>query len=151
MLPLFVPEQWSPDKLLRALVGIAMFSSAYMAEVVRGGLQAIPKGQFEGAMAVGLGYWQMMRLIILPQALRISIPAIVNTFIGFFKDTTLVSMVGLYDFLNMVKAGFKDPNWVGVEITGFAFCAGIYWLCCFSMSRYSMFLERKLHTGHKKR
>ncbi len=91
------------------------FVSAYMAEVVRGGLQAIPKGQFEGAMALGLGYWQMMRLIVLPQALRIAIPGIVNTFIGFFKDTTLVSMVGLYDFLNMVKAGFKDANWVGVE------------------------------------
>ena len=90
MLPLFVPEQWSPDKLLRALVGIAMFSSAYMAEVVRAGLQAIPKGQYEGAMAVGLGYWQMMRLIVLPQALKITIPNIVNTYIGLFKDTTLV-------------------------------------------------------------
>jgi general L-amino acid transport system permease protein len=151
MLPLFLPPGANVNVLLRVLVGTTMFVSAYMAEVVRGGLQAIPKGQFEGAMAVGLGYWQMMRLIILPQALRISIPAIVNTFIGFFKDTTLVSMVGLYDFLNMVKAGFKDPNWVGVEISGFAFCAAIYWLCCFSMSRYSMFLERKLHTGHKKR
>ena len=90
MLPLFVPEQWSPDKLLRALIGIAMFASAYMAEVVRAGLQAIPKGQYEGAMAVGLGYWQMMCLIILPQALKITIPNIVNTYIGLFKDTTLV-------------------------------------------------------------
>jgi general L-amino acid transport system permease protein len=118
--------------------------------VVRGGLQAIPKGQFEGAMSLGLGYWSMMRLIILPQALRVAIPSIVNTFIGFFKDTTLVSMVGLYDFLNMVKTGFKDANWVGVEITGFAFCAAVYWVCCFSMSRYSMHLERKLQTGHKR-
>ncbi len=98
MLPLFVPEQYSPDKLLRALIGIALFSSAYMAEVVRAGLQAIPKGQFEGAMGVGLGYWQMMRLIILPQALKITIPNIVNTYIGLFKDTTLVFIVGLVRF-----------------------------------------------------
>jgi general L-amino acid transport system permease protein len=150
MLPLFLPPGMEVNVLLRVLVGTTAFVSAYMAEVVRGGLQAIPKGQFEGAMALGLGYWSMMRLIVLPQALRISIPSIVNTFIGFFKDTTLVSMVGLYDFLNMVKTGFKDANWVGVEITGFAFCAAVYWVCCFSMSRYSMYLERKLHTGHKR-
>ena len=151
MVPLFLPPDMDVNVLLRVLVGTTAFVSAYMAEVVRGGLQAIPKGQFEGAMALGLGYWQMMRLIVLPQALRIAIPSIVNTFIGFFKDTTLVSMVGLYDFLNMVRAGFKDANWVGVEITGYAFCAIVYWVCCFSMSRYSMHLERKLHTGHKKR
>jgi general L-amino acid transport system permease protein len=150
MLPLFLPPDVTVNVLLRVLVGTTAFVSAYMAEVVRGGLQAIPKGQFEGAMALGLGYWSMMRLIVLPQALRISIPSIVNTFIGFFKDTTLVSMVGLYDFLNMVKAGFKDANWIGVDISGFAFCAIVYWVCCFSMSRYSMFLERKLHTGHKR-
>jgi general L-amino acid transport system permease protein len=93
----------------------------------------------------------MMRLIILPQALRISIPGLVNSFIGLFMDTTLVSMVGLYDFLNMVKAGFKDANWVGTEMTGYVFCAIVYWICCFGMSRYSMHLEKKLHTGHKKR
>ncbi len=151
MVPLFLPPDMDVNVLLRVLVGTTAFVSAYMAEVVRGGLQAIPKGQFEGAQALGLGYWQMMRLIVLPQALRIAIPTIVNTFIGFFKDTTLVSMVGLYDFLNMVRAGFKDPNWVGVEITGYGFCAIVYWVCCFSMSRYSMYLERKLHTGHKKR
>lgn len=150
MLPLFLPPDANVNVLLRVLVGTTAFVSAYMAEVVRGGLQAIPKGQFEGAMALGLGYWSMMRLIILPQALRVSIPSIVNTFIGFFKDTTLVSMVGLYDFLNMVKAGFKDANWVGVEITGYLFCAAVYWICCFSMSRYSMHLERKLQTGHKR-
>jgi general L-amino acid transport system permease protein len=151
MVPLFLPPDIDVNVLLRVLVGTTAFVSAYMAEVVRGGLQAIPKGQFEGAMALGLGYWSMMRLIVLPQALRISIPAIVNTFIGFFKDTTLVAMVGLYDFLNMVRAGFKDANWVGVELSGYAFCAIVYWVCCFSMSRYSMHLERKLHTGHKKR
>ncbi|HWA46926.1 MAG TPA: amino acid ABC transporter permease [Dongiaceae bacterium] len=151
MVPLFLPPDMDVNVLLRVLVGTTAFVSAYMAEVVRGGLQAIPKGQYEGAQALGLGYWQMMRLIVLPQALRIAIPTIVNTFIGFFKDTTLVSMVGLYDFLNMVRAGFKDANWVGVELTGYTFCAIVYWVCCFSMSRYSMYLERKLHTGHKKR
>jgi len=150
MLPLFLPPGVEFDILLRVLIGVILFSAAYVAEVVRGGLQAIPKGQYEGAMAMGLGYWQMMRLIILPQALRISIPALVNSFIGLFMDTTLVSMVGLYDFLNMVKAGFKDANWIGSEMTGYVFCALVYWICCFGMSRYSMHLERKLHTGHKK-
>ncbi|HVT53433.1 MAG TPA: amino acid ABC transporter permease [Dongiaceae bacterium] len=151
MLPLFLPPGVEFDILLRVLIGVILFSAAYVAEVVRGGLQAIPKGQFEGAMAMGLGYWQMMRLIILPQALRISIPALVNSFIGLFMDTTLVSMVGLYDFLNMVKTGFKDANWIGADMTGYIFCAIVYWVCCFGMSRYSMHLERKLHTGHKKR
>ncbi len=111
MLPLFVPEQYSPDKLLRALIGIALFSSAYMAEVVRAGLQAIPKGQFEGAMGVGLGYWQMMGLIVLPQALKITIPNIVNTYIGLFKDTTLVFIVGLFDFLHTIEIARIDPKW----------------------------------------
>jgi general L-amino acid transport system permease protein len=151
MLPLFLPPGTQFNILLRVLIGVILFSAAYVAEVVRGGLQAIPKGQYEGAMAMGLGYWQMMRLIILPQALRISIPGLVNSFIGLFMDTTLVSMVGLYDFLNMVKAGFKDANWIGVEMTGYIFCAMVYWVCCFGMSRYSMYLERKLHTGHKQR
>jgi len=150
MLPLLLPPDASVNVLLRVLVGATAFEAAYMAEAIRGGLQAIPKGQFEGAKALGLGYWQMMRLIVLPQAMRIAIPSIVNTFIGFFKDTTLVSMVSLYDFLNMVKAGFKDPNWVGVEVSGYAFCALVYWLCCFSMSRYSLHLERKLNTGYNK-
>src|SRR5438477_1724544 len=111
MLPLFVPEAYSPDKLLRALIGVGLFSAAYMAEVVRAGLSAIPKGQFEGAMAVGLGYTQMMRLIVLPQALKITIPNIVNTFIGLFKDTTLVSIVGMYDFLRAIETARIDPVW----------------------------------------
>ena len=112
MLPLFVPEQYSPDKLVRALVGIAMFASAYMAEVVRAGLQAIPKGQYEGAMAVGLRYSQMMRLIILPQALKITIPNIVNTYIGLFKDTTLVFIVGIFDSAANDR-GIPDRSKVG--------------------------------------
>ena len=150
MLPLFLPQGWDVNILLRVLVGVILFSAAYVAEVVRGGLQAIPKGQYEGAMAMGLGYWQMMGLVILPQALKISIPSLVNSFIGLFMDTTLVAMVGLYDFLNMVRAGAKDANWIGAELTGYVFCAIIYWICCFGMSRYSMYLERKLHTGHKR-
>jgi len=150
MLPLFLPEGVNFDKLLRALIGIVMFQSAYMAEVVRGGLQAIPKGQYEAADALGLGYWQKMLLIILPQALKLVIPGIVNTFIALFKDTTLVMIIGLLDFLAMIQAGFADPNWLGYAIEGYVFAALVFWLFCFSMSRYSQALERKLHTGHKR-
>lgn len=151
MLPLFLPPQIEPDILLRILVGVTMFASAYMAEVIRGGLQALPKGQYEGAMAMGLGYWQMMRLVIMPQALRVAIPGIVNNFISLTQDTTLVAIVGLYDFLNIVRAGSRDSNWIGTEMEGYVFCAFIYWVFCFAMSRYSMHIERKLHTGHKRR
>jgi general L-amino acid transport system permease protein len=151
MLPFFLPPGIEFNLLLRVLLGVTIFAAAYMAEVVRGGLQALPKGQYEGAMAMGLGYWQMMRLIILPQALRIAIPGIVNNFISLSQDTTLVAIVGLYDFLNIVRAGSRDPNWIGTEIEGYVFCAIVYWVFCFAMSRYSMYLERKLHTGHKKR
>jgi general L-amino acid transport system permease protein len=146
MLPLFVPEQYSPDKLVRALVGIALFASAYMAEVVRAGLQAIPKGQFEGAMAVGLGYWQMMRLIILPQALKITIPNIVNTYIGLFKDTTLVFIVGIFDFLQTVEVSRIDPKWATpvTSTTGYAVAAIFYWIFCYAMSRYARATEARL-------
>jgi len=151
MLPFFLPPGVEFNLLLRVLLGVTIFAAAYMAEVVRGGLQALPKGQYEGAMAMGLGYWQMMRLIILPQALRIAIPGIVNNFISLTQDTTLVAIVGLYDFLNIVRAGSRDTKWLGTEIEGYVFCALVYWVFCFAMSRYSMHLERKLHTGHKKR
>jgi general L-amino acid transport system permease protein len=151
MLPFFLPPGVEFNVLLRVLLGVTIFAAAYMAEVVRGGLQALPKGQYEGAMAMGLGYWQMMRLIILPQALRIAIPGIVNNFISLSQDTTLVAIVGLYDFLNIVRAGSRDSNWLGTEIEGYVFCAVVYWVFCFAMSRYSMYLEQKLHTGHKKR
>ncbi|MGE0749303.1 MAG: amino acid ABC transporter permease [Variibacter sp.] len=146
MLPLFVPEAWSPDKLLRALVGIAMFSSAYMAEVVRAGLQAIPKGQYEGAMAVGLGYWQMMRLIILPQALKITVPNIVNTYIGLFKDTTLVFVVGIFDLLKTIEAARIDPKWATpvTSATGYVFAAIFYFIFCYGMSRYAKNVEARL-------
>ena len=152
MLPLFVPEELSPDKLLRALIGIAMFAAAYMAEVVRAGLQAIPKGQFEGAMAVGLGYWQMMRLIILPQALKITIPNIVNTYIGLFKDTTLVFIVGIFDLLRTIEVSRIDPKWATpvTSTTGYAVAAIFYLAFCYAMSRYAQATEARLALAEKR-
>ncbi len=146
MLPLFLPPSWTIDSLLRVLVGTALFSAAYMAEVVRGGLAAIPRGQYEAAAALGLGYWKMMGLIILPQALRLVIPGIVNNFIGLFKDTTLVLIVSIFDFLGQIRAAFSDPNWATPTtlFTGFAFAGIVYFVFCFSMSRYSMFVEHRL-------
>ncbi|MCK0198885.1 amino acid ABC transporter permease [Ancylobacter sp. 6x-1] len=151
MLPLFLPTGTNPDGLLRALVGVAMFTAAYLAETVRGGLQAIPKGQYEGAMAMGLTWGQMMRLIILPQALTLVIPSIVNSFISLFKDTTLVLIVSIFDFLGQLRAAFTDPNWASpvTLYTGFAFAGIVYFLFCFGMSRYSMFVERRLDTSHR--
>ncbi|WP_309086076.1 amino acid ABC transporter permease [Chelativorans sp.] len=152
MIPLFLPDGVSFNQLLRALIGVAIFSAAYMAEVIRGGLQAIPKGQYEGAQALGLSYWQMMRLVIMPQAIKLVIPGIVNTFIGLFKDTSLVYIIGLADLLGTVRRGFSDPNWItpSTAATGLIFAAFVYWLFCFGMSRYSMFMERRLETGHKR-
>src|SRR5262249_35369963 len=146
MLPLFLPNSWTIDALLRAIVGVALFASAYMAEVVRGGLQAIPRAQFEGALALGLGYWQMMGLVVLPQALRLVIPGIVNTFIGLFKDTTLVLIVAIFDFLGQLRSAFADPNWATpvTLFTGFAFAAFVYFVFCFGMARYALFVERRL-------
>jgi general L-amino acid transport system permease protein len=149
MLPLFAPEGVNFNELMRALIGFTMFSSAYMAEVVRGGLQALPKGQNEAAQALGLNYWQGMRLIILPQALKIVIPGIVNTFIGLFKDTALVSIIGLFDLLLVAKSSVTDAKWLGLEHEAYIFVAVIYFVFCFSMSRYSLWLERKLDTGHR--
>ena len=152
MLPLFVPESWSPDKLLRALIGVALFAAAYMAEVVRAGLQAIPRGQYEGAQALGLSYWKMMGLIILPQALRITIPNIVNSNIALFKDTTLVFIVGIFDFLRTIEAARIDPKWATpvTSTTGYAFAAIFYFLCCWMMSRYAKSVERRLATGYRR-
>jgi general L-amino acid transport system permease protein len=151
MLPLFVPQNLEPDKLLRALIGIALFASAYMAEVVRAGLQAIPKGQFEGAQAVGLGYWQMMGLIVLPQALKITIPNIVNTYIGLFKDTTLVFIVGIFDFLATVEVARIDPKWATpvTSTTGYAVAALFYLTFCYAMSRYARAMEARLGKGDR--
>ena len=152
MLPLFFAEGVSFDKLIRALIVVALFSSAYMAEVVRGGLQAIPKGQYEGSQALGLSYWQTTFLITMPQALKMVIPGIVNTFIGLFKDTTLVSIIGLYDFLGIQEAALQDTAWLAPtnQMTGFLFMATVYWIFCYSMSRYSIYTENRLHTGHKR-
>lgn len=148
MLPLFMPGEINIDKLVRALIGIVCFQSAYMAEVVRGGLQAIPKGQYEAADGLGLSYWQAMGLIILPQALKTVIPGIVNTFIALFKDTTLVLIIGLFDILAIVQSAFTDAKWLGFATEGYVFTAAMFWVFCFSMSRYSQYLEKKLHTGH---
>lgn len=151
MLPLFLPDGWTFDKLLRALIGVSIFASAYMAEVIRGGLQAIPKGQFEGADSLGLSYWQKTRLIILPQAIKLVIPSIVNTFIGLFKDTSLVSIIGMFDLLGIVTLNQSDANWATpvTPVTGYIFAGFVFWLFCFGMSRYSAFMERHLDTGHK--
>ena len=148
MLPFFLPVSWKIDGLARVLIGVVLFAGAYMAEVVRGGLQAIPRGQFEGAMALGLGYWRMMGLVVLPQALRLVIPGIVNSFISLFKDTTLVLIVAIFDLLGQMRAAFADPNWATpvTLFTGFAFAGMIYFLVSFGMSRYAMFMERRLNT-----
>ncbi|MGH7422024.1 MAG: amino acid ABC transporter permease [Candidatus Rokuibacteriota bacterium] len=148
MFPLFMPEGVNFDKLLRALLGVVIFAAAYMAEVIRGGLQALPKGQYEAAAALGLGYWRMTGLVVLPQALKIVIPGIVNNFIGLFKDTTLVLVIGLFDFLGMAQAASSDAHWVGFAIEGYVFTGVGFWIFCFGMSRYSQRLERRLHTGH---
>ena len=152
MLPLFVPQEYEPDKLLRALIGIALFASAYMAEVVRAGLQAIPKGQYEGAMAVGLRYGPMMRLIILPQALKVTVPNIVNTYIGLFKDTTLVFIVGIFDFLRTIEVARIDPKWATpvTANTGYAVAAMFYLAFCYGMSRYARAMEARLARGEER-
>ncbi len=147
MLPLFLPEGMNIDNYLRVVAAVCFFASAYMAEVIRGGLQAIPKGQYEAAAALGLGYWRMMGLIILPQALRISIPGMVNTSIGLYKDTTLVSLVGLFDLLGMARAITADAKWAATEIELYAFIGILFFISCFAMSRYSLWLEERLSRG----
>ena len=152
MLPLFMPTGTTVDKLLRALVGVTLFSSAYLAETVRGGLQALPRGQYEAAASLGLGYWKRMYFIILPQALKHVIPGIVNNFIALFKDTSLVSIVGIFDLLKTVQTGSDDIEWAAPNqaTTGYIFAAAVFWVFCFAMSRYSLWMERRLDTGHKR-
>ncbi len=146
MLPLFLPEGMTIDKLLRALIMVALFAAAYLAEVIRGGLQAIPRGQFEAADALGLTYVQKMGLIILPQALKLVIPGIVNTFIGLFKDTSLVLIIGIFDLLGIVQLNQSDQKWFSptTAMTGYVFAGIVFWIFCFGMSRYSLFIERRL-------
>lgn len=146
VLPLFFHDGINFDKLLRALIGITLFQSAYIAEVIRGGLQAIPRGQYEAYKSLGLNYWQGMILIIIPQALKISIPNLVGSFISLFKDTTLVLIIGLFDILAMVTLTNSDTNWLGYEVEGYVFVTFIYWGICFTMSQYSKSIERKFNT-----
>lgn len=150
MLPLFLPPGITIDQLLRAQVAIILFAAAYLAEVIRGGLQSIPRGQYEAADALGLGYWQKTRLIILPQALTVVIPALVNTFIGTFKDTALVIVIGLFDLLMLANAAMTDPNWRGFATEAYLFVAAIYWAFCWFMSKYSQWLEADLNKGRRR-
>jgi len=148
MLPLFLPEGFTIDKLLRAQIAIIMFAAAYIAETVRGGLQAIPKGQYEGADSLGLNYWQQMRKIILPQALKIVIPPLVGIFISLFKDTSLVVIIGIFDLTLAAKAALSDAAWRGFGVEAYLFISLIYFVFCYSMSKYSRALEQRLATGH---
>lgn len=148
MLNYFVPPGTSFDLLVRMLIMVTLFASGYMAEVIRGGLQAIPKGQYEASDGMGLKYWQSMRLVILPQALKISIPGIVNTFIGLYKDTTLVIVIGRLDILGIGNSSLADAKWQGLSSEVYIFVAVFFFVSCFAMSRYSLWLEKKLHTGH---
>ena len=150
MFPLFLPEGLVFNKLASAIVAVCLFSSAYMAETVRGGLQAIARGQYEAAEAMGLGYWQSMGLIIMPQALKLMIPNIVGSFIGLFKDTTLVSIIGLYDLLGMISAVSQDPQWIGLHHEPLFTAAMIFFVGCFAMSKYSQHLERTLGAGDRR-
>jgi general L-amino acid transport system permease protein len=150
MLPLFLPAGVTIDKLLRAQIAFILFAAAYLAEVVRGGLQALPKGQIEAADALGLSYFQRTRLIVLPQALAMVIPPLVNTFIGMFKDTSLVIIVSLFDLLGATEFALTDSNWQGFAIEGYVFVAVIYWSFCFFMSRYSQLLEREFNRGRRR-
>jgi general L-amino acid transport system permease protein len=152
MLPLFVPDEFAPDKLVRALIGVALFASANMAEVVRGGLIAIPRGQYEASQALGLPFWRMMALVVLPQALRVTLPNIVNTFIALFKDTTLVFIVGIFDFLRTIEAARIDPHWATpvTSVTGYAFAALFYFVFCYGMSRYARRVEARLARAHRR-
>ncbi|KGB81371.1 MAG: amino acid ABC transporter permease [Confluentimicrobium sp.] len=149
LLNYFLPPGTDFDIIVRVMIMVTLFASAYMAEVVRGGLAALPSGQYEAADALGLDYWKSQRLIIMPQALKISIPGIVSTFISVFKDTTLVSIIGLLDPLGLSKAIRADVNWNGIVWELYGFIAFVFFIFCFSMSRYSMYLERKLQTGHR--
>lgn len=137
------------DKLLRALIGITLFQAAYVAEIIRGGLQSIPTGQYEAADAVGLSYWQKMLLVILPQALKVAIPNLVGAFISLLQDTTLVLIIGLFDLLAMVRITAADSTWLGMETEGYVFVTFVFWAFCYGMSRYSQKLEKQFDTNLK--
>ena len=149
MFPLFLPQGFALNKLVQVIIAVCLFNACYMAEIVRGGLQTIPKGQFEGAHTIGLNYWQAMGLIVMPQALKHMIPNIVGNFIGLLKDTTLVSIIGLFDVLGMLRSISKDLPWIGLHKEPLVFGAIMFFLICFVMSKYSRHLEVKLSTDHK--
>lgn len=150
IVPLFMPTGVELDRLIRAQIAFIVFAAAYMAEVFRGGLQAIPKGQYEGADSIGLNYAQKMRLIVLPQALKITIPAQVNTFIGMFKDTTLVLIIGIFDFFTTLRSSLGDSNWLGFASEADLYAATVYFICCYAMSKYSQRLEVVLNEGQRR-
>ena len=147
--PLFLPPGWDIDKLLRVLIAMGIFAGCYFAEVIRGGLQAIPPGQYEAAASLGLPYWLTTRKIILPQALRIVIPGLMNQLISVFKNSTLVIIIGLFDILNATTTAIADPPWIAFYTEGYLFVAGIYFLGCWAMSRYSRFIELRLARGRR--
>ena len=146
MFPMFLPDGTFIDKLIRVLFAITMFEAAYMAEVVRGGLQALPKGQYEAARSLGMGYWRMNFLIILPQALKLVIPGIANTLLALVKDTPLIFVVGLMELAGMIRLAKTNPNWLGMAMEGYVFAGLVFWVICYAMSRYSQNLEKKLST-----
>tara|TARA_B100000963_G_scaffold122797_1_gene107112 strand:+ start:1538 stop:2794 length:1257 start_codon:yes stop_codon:yes gene_type:complete len=146
MFPMFLPDGTYVDKLIRVLIAITLFEAAYMAEVIRGGLQALPKGQYEAAKSLGMGYWKMHFLIILPQALKLVIPGIANTFLALVKDTPLIFVVGLLELAGMVNLAKTNPKWLGMAMEGYVFAGLVFWIICYAMSRYSQNLERKLST-----
>ena len=148
LLPLIMPTGFNVDRLARAVIGLAFVIAAYMAEAVRGGLQALPEGQTEAAQALGLGYWRVTRLIVLPQALRISLPAMTNEFIALFKNTTLVLIVSIFDLLGIAQAALADPAWVGMNMEAYVFAAAIYWFACFGLSQWSRSREKRLQVAH---
>jgi len=146
LFPLFMPADLEIDKLLRASVGLSILMSCFLAEAVRGALQAIPAGQYEASASLGLGYWNMTFHVIIPQAIKVALPQIVSNFIGLFKETTVLLIIGLHDLLGMVQSASSDPQWQGQDIrtTGYFFVACFFWVCCFAISRYGAFLERRM-------
>jgi len=146
MFPMFLPEDFFMDKLVRVIIAISLFEAAYVAEVIRGGLQALPKGQYDAAKSLGMGYWKMHIFVILPQALKLVIPGIANTFLALVKDTPLIFVVGLLEIVGMLNLAKTNPKWLGFAMEGYVFAAIIFWIICYAMSRYSYNLELKYKT-----
>ena len=146
MMPMFLPDGTYMDKLVRVIIAITLFEAAYMAEVIRGGLQALPRGQYDAGKSLGMGYWRMHLLVILPQALKLVIPGIANTFLALVKDTPLILVVGLLELVGMIDMAKTNPDWLGFATEGYVFAGVVFWIICYSMSRYSQYLERKYKT-----